>query len=214
MKVLNLYAGMGGNRKLWQDVEVTAVENNEEIAAIYKQYFPYDTIIIGDAHEYLLHNFKKYDFVWSSIVCKSHSVARNWATKGGRYEPMYPEMKLYEEIIFLEHFFDGLFVVENVDPYYEPMIRPTVKLGRHLIWSNFRITQVELPDEEIGVFEVSANSSRYGFSVADKKLDTRKDQLLRNLVNPLIGLHILDCAKLHMKNVNVYQNTIDEFIKL
>jgi len=32
MKVLNLYAGIGGNRKLWPDeCEVTAVENNEEI---------------------------------------------------------------------------------------------------------------------------------------------------------------------------------------
>ena len=26
MKVLNLYCGIGGNRKLWEDVEVTAVE--------------------------------------------------------------------------------------------------------------------------------------------------------------------------------------------
>ena len=36
MKVLNLYAGIGGNRKLWTDVEVTAIENNESIAAIYQ----------------------------------------------------------------------------------------------------------------------------------------------------------------------------------
>lgn len=26
IKVLNLYAGIGGNRKLWEGVEVTAVE--------------------------------------------------------------------------------------------------------------------------------------------------------------------------------------------
>ena len=36
IKVLNLYAGIGGNRKLWKDVEVTAVEINEEIAGVYK----------------------------------------------------------------------------------------------------------------------------------------------------------------------------------
>ena len=31
MKVLNLYAGIGGNRKLWTDVEITAVEYNQKI---------------------------------------------------------------------------------------------------------------------------------------------------------------------------------------
>ena len=51
MKVLNLYAGLGGNRKLWENVEVTAVEMNEEIAGIYKEYFPQDVIIVGDAHK-------------------------------------------------------------------------------------------------------------------------------------------------------------------
>ena len=41
MKVLNLYAGIGGNRKLWTDVEVTAVEIDPKRAEIYKHYFPY-----------------------------------------------------------------------------------------------------------------------------------------------------------------------------
>lgn len=50
MKILNLYAGIGGNRKLWTDCEVTAVEYNEEIAGIYKEFFPRDTVVIGDAH--------------------------------------------------------------------------------------------------------------------------------------------------------------------
>ena len=32
MKILNLYCGIGGNRRLWgNDHEVTAVENNEKI---------------------------------------------------------------------------------------------------------------------------------------------------------------------------------------
>lgn len=35
IKVLNLYAGIGGNRKLWKDVEVTAVEKNPQVADIY-----------------------------------------------------------------------------------------------------------------------------------------------------------------------------------
>lgn len=51
MKILNLYAGIGGNRKLWGDEhEITAVEINPEIAEIYKNLYPQDTVIIGDAH--------------------------------------------------------------------------------------------------------------------------------------------------------------------
>jgi DNA (cytosine-5)-methyltransferase 1 len=37
MRILNLYAGIGGNRKLWTDCEVTAVENVQHIADVYKQ---------------------------------------------------------------------------------------------------------------------------------------------------------------------------------
>jgi len=38
LKVLNLYAGIGGNRKLWRDVDVIAVEINPEIAKIYQDF--------------------------------------------------------------------------------------------------------------------------------------------------------------------------------
>jgi len=48
MKVLNLYAGIGGNRKLWEDVEVTAVEWDEETDKVYQDYFPDDKMIVGD----------------------------------------------------------------------------------------------------------------------------------------------------------------------
>ncbi len=44
IKVLNLYAGIGGNRKLWKDVEVTAVENNWQLAEIYNDLFPKDKV--------------------------------------------------------------------------------------------------------------------------------------------------------------------------
>jgi len=58
MRILNLYAGIGGNRKLWTDVEVTAVEMNPKIAAIYQDFFPNDKVIVADAHQYLLDHFK------------------------------------------------------------------------------------------------------------------------------------------------------------
>lgn len=66
MNVLNLYAGVGGNRKLWQGVTVTAVENEPKIAAVYQRLHPNDTVIIGDAHAYLLDNYHTFDFIWTS----------------------------------------------------------------------------------------------------------------------------------------------------
>src|SRR3954462_15216166 len=124
MKILNLYSGIGGNRKLWQNVEVTAVEFNEEIAAIYKDFFPNDNLIIGDAHEYLLKHYKEFDFIWSSFPCTTHTRMNvNFSIV------RYPDLGLYQEIIFLRSFFNGLYCVENVIPYYEPLI-PAQQINR------------------------------------------------------------------------------------
>jgi DNA (cytosine-5)-methyltransferase 1 len=196
MKFLNLYAGLGGNRKnLPEEVEVTAVELNPEIAEIYREYFPNDELIIGDAHEYLLKNYKRFDFIHSSISCPTHSRPRYWATKGGRYGPKFPDMKLYEEIIFLKHYADDiLWDVENVTPFYEPLIKPTVKLDRHMIWANFEIPKIEFAKENTQVWSVTSSTENYGFSVKDRRIKHRKDQLIRNLVNPQIGRYVFDCA--------------------
>ena len=54
MKILNLYAGIGGNRKLWGDEhDITAVEINPKIAECYKSFFPQDDVVVADAHEFL-----------------------------------------------------------------------------------------------------------------------------------------------------------------
>ena len=128
MKVLNLYAGLGGNRKLWTECEVTAVEQNEKIANVYQQQHPNDHVVVGDAHQYLLDHSHEYDFIWSSPPCQSHTRM----LRGGRNrKPRYPVMDLYQEIIFLNNSYDGKWVVENVVPYYEPLIPPTKKVGRH-----------------------------------------------------------------------------------
>ena len=62
MKILNLYACLGGNRYKWnevkEDIEVTAVEWDEELARLYQERFPNDTVIIADAHQYLLDHYK------------------------------------------------------------------------------------------------------------------------------------------------------------
>src|SRR3990167_7814748 len=130
LKILNLYAGIGGNRKLWTgDIEVTAVEINPEIVAIYKDFFPEDEVIVTDAHQYLLEHFKEFDFIWSSPPCLTHSRVRFMAAisedernSHPSFNPKYPDMKLYEEIILLTYHFKGKFVIENVIGYYEPLI--------------------------------------------------------------------------------------------
>jgi DNA (cytosine-5)-methyltransferase 1 len=40
INILNLYAGLGGNRKLWKDCQVTAIEYDPKIAAVYKELNP------------------------------------------------------------------------------------------------------------------------------------------------------------------------------
>ena len=111
MKILNLYAGIGGNRKLWGDEhEITAVENDPEIAEIYRTLYPKDILIIGDAHQYLLDHYQEYDFIWTSPPCPTHSRSRFWGMNRG-YKPVYPDMKLYEEILLLQHYFKGKYVV-------------------------------------------------------------------------------------------------------
>ena len=52
---------------------------------------------------------------------------------------IYPDMNLYQEILLLQHYFKGKFVIENVNPYYEPLIKPQ-RIGRHCFWANFVIT--------------------------------------------------------------------------
>lgn len=110
LKALNLYSGIGGNRKLWQNVSVTAVEWDADIANIYKRLYPKDKIIVGDAHEYLEKNYKEFDFIWSSPPCQTHSSFRY--NIGVRYRGVaatYADMKLYQEILFLKHYaFSGI----------------------------------------------------------------------------------------------------------
>ena len=77
MKILNLYAGVGGNRRLWGDKhEITAVEWNKSVADCYHDLYPNDTVIVADAHQYLLEHYQEFDFIWSSPLCQSHSIIR------------------------------------------------------------------------------------------------------------------------------------------
>ena len=191
IKVLNLYAGIGGNRKLWTNVDVTAVENVPEIAKIYQDFFPEDTVIIADAHQYLLEHYKEFDFIWSSPPCQSHSIARFWASKGNKYPAVYPDMNLYQEIIFLDNFYDGFFAVENTKGYYKPLVKPQ-SVGRHFIWANFKTDNFK--EKEFPKDSIKSMQKLYGINISKYKIEIRKDQVLRNCVNPELGLHVFNMA--------------------
>ncbi len=192
MKILNLYAGIGGNRTLWREEhEVTAVENNKERAEVYQKRFPNDTVVVGDAHKYLLEHHSEFDFIWSSPPCPTHSRLNYPAFAKGNVR--FPDMKLYEEIIFLQWCFKGQWCVENVISYYDPLIKPKL-LGRHYYWSNFHLTKIKQHiNDNIANGTTETMEKYHGidlskFDIKDKRL------LLRNCVNPKHGLHIFNCA--------------------
>lgn len=196
IKVLNLYAGIGGNRKNWPDdkIEVTAVENDLEVAIIYADFFKNDLIIIGDAHQYLLDHYKEFDFIWCSPPCKTHSRI-NHCYSGKRNKPRFPDLKLYEEIIFLQKYFKGSFVVENVIPYYKPLIKPTALIQRHFFWSNLPLESApEVNMAKEPMTKVTNGSTRFGINLHNYKVSAKKGkrQMLRNLVDPELGKIIFD----------------------
>lgn len=198
MKILNLYAGIGGNRKLWGDEhEITAVEYDEDIASIYQDLNPKDKVLVEDAHEYLLAHYKEYDFIWSSPPCPTHSKLRLLNVNKGVIKMKYPDMKLYEEIILLQSFFKGKYVVENVVGYYEPLITPQ-KSGRHYFWSNFKIPNVKtnhLSIKNRNDIKLIDRMGDIGIYINDwHSYKGDKQKLLKNCVYPKVGKSILDHA--------------------
>jgi len=192
MKVLNAYAGIGGNRKLWgEEHSITAIELNPQIAKIYQDFFPNDKVIVADAHQYLLEHFKEFDFIWSSPPCPTHSITRFMQEK-----KVYPDMQLYQEIIVLRQWCKAKWIIENVIPYYDYLIKPTIELHRHAIWSNFAIANKEYPKMETckKLQEREFLQNELGFNI-DQYSGVDKRKLLRNCVLPELGLHILNESK-------------------
>jgi len=196
MNILNLYSGIGGNRKLWGDEHsITAIEINEDIAKVYKDFFPNDKVFICDAHTFLEDHYKEFDFIWSSPPCQSHSRARyTFQVKGRNANALFPDLKLYEEIIFLKNYFNGKWVVENVIPFYTPLIKPNNLLQRHYVWSNFYIFNKVFLSDDLIYSQISDLSKKFGFDLSKYKLKNKR-QILRNCVTPELGKYILECVK-------------------
>lgn len=218
LRVLNLYAGIGGNRKHWQG-SVTAVEWQDDIAAAYRSQYPDDEVVIGNAHEYLVANFDRFDFVWASPPCQSHS---KMDRANSRNRPRYADLKLYEEILFLRTYHKGPWVVENVVPYYTPLIAPTARIGRHLFWSNFPITahDVARPKGFIasgGQAKAEDLKAWLGLSYEGSIYYAGNHcpaQVLRNCVHPDLGAQIMGQAISWMNSAFVNRlNTMESEIE-
>ena len=201
MNILNLYAGIGGNRRLWgNEHKITAVEFDEKVAQKYQELYPNDKVIVADAHQYLLKHYTEFEngLIWTSPPCQTHSKANyfiNYIT-----ESRYPKMELWQEIIFLKTFCKGKYVVENVKAYYEHFIPPTAEIGRHYFWANFKIPPIEQPKGEVGtMMKKYAGTNKHAHS---------KTLAERNMVNKDLGLHILERAQGIIKSNIINQGSL------
>tara|TARA_B110000503_G_scaffold97651_1_gene146500 strand:+ start:227 stop:892 length:666 start_codon:yes stop_codon:yes gene_type:complete len=198
-KILNLYACLGGNRYKWNevtDIQVTAIELDKDLAKLYQERFPNDKVIVADAHQYLLDHYKEFDFIWSSPPCPTHSKARYWGFGKNGLKPEYPDMKLYEEIIFLQYHFTGKWVVENVNPYYEAMLNPK-KRNRHHYWTNFNLPNNLSDRNDTSLVQSSRMtdlSNFHDYDFTKYKGEQRRLKIARNLVDYKAGKVILETA--------------------
>lgn len=206
MKVLNLYSGLGGNRKKWgPGIEVTAVEMEPDIADHYQDFFPDDEVVRGDAHKYLLDHYQEFDFIWTSPPCQTHSAM----VKATRHKVIkYPDMSLYQQIILLKEHFKGQWVVENVKPYYDPLIKPQM-VDRHCFWSNFHIPYFKMDRPKNFIDSVSQQDLKDWLGIQYEGNIYYGDnhcpnQVLRNCVHPDLGLHVFESA------TQVNPSTIDQ----
>lgn len=215
LKVLNLYACLGGNRYKWDEVaeqsgikiNVTAVELDPELAQLYQERFPNDKVIITDAHQYLLEHYKEFNFIWSSPPCPTHSRIQTSLKNRELFKPCYPDMKLYEEIIFLKQFFKGKYCVENVIPYYDLLIAGH-KRDRHIYWTNFNLPSIlSTRTESIGGLNEHERLQIFHNYKCKANIGGYRD-VLRNLVDYEAGRTIFETAFGIIKKSDVSQQSL------
>lgn len=192
VKILNLFAGIGGNRKAWSNHEIISVEINQDLARVYHQFYPEDLIIVDDVYKFLKRNeLNKFDFIWASPPCTTHTCMT------GANKRLVPDVTgIYGLKLYFDSVYQNAYVIENTQPWYQPLIQPSVKLDRHYFWSNFFIPcgnfaprrekkYTSLTNPELLKFHNIPN-----FRLYDKTL--RKEVILRNCCHYSIGEHILE----------------------
>ena len=212
MKILNLYACLGGNRYKWnevkEDIEVTSVELDPELARLYQDRFPNDKVIVADAHQYLLDHFDNFDFVWSSPPCPTHSRLNSMILKNtGKVR--YPNMNLYQEIIILKKWFKGKYVVENVIPYYDPLIKGE-KRDRHMYWTNFKLPHNLKDRKKTDLNKISCKDLQkfHKIDLTDYKGKQNKLKIAKNLVDYEAGKTIFETMLGIVNKENINQTEL------
>jgi len=199
VRVLNAYAGIGGNRHLWPDNwEVTAVELDERIAAVYARRYPADTVIVDDAHAYVLEHAAEFAAVWTSPPCPTHS--RFAKVNASRYgKKLEPDPRLMAEVAHLSSI-DVAYVVENVHTYYRPAILPDLVTDRHYYWmSTPPLMLAPVERTIIGTWEGYSTSAddladAYGLPRLERSSVPNRVRAMRNAVVPLEGLQIAEAS--------------------
>ena len=125
-------------------------------------------------------------------------------------------MRLYQEIIFLDNYFKGKYCVENVVPFYEPLVAAK-KRGRHLYWTNFNLPN-ELSTRKgnfmEGENEVQKWCKFHKIDLSSYKGEQRKDKIARNLVDFEAGLTIFNTARGIIKRSNVRSPSLFDEVSL
>lgn len=160
----------------------------------------------------MLDYYKEFDFIWSSPPCPSHSRSR-FARKETT-TAIYPDLKLYEEILFLENYFSGKYCVENVIPYYDPLIQGK-KRGRHIYWTNFNLP-TDLNERKSSIMEGKDEVSKWcqfhDYDFRKYKGSQRTDKIARNLVDYEAGRTIFETALGIFKKQNDNQVSIFDIL--
>ena len=105
-------------------------------------------------------------------------------------KPKYPDMRLYEEIILLKHWFKGKYCVENVISYYKPLYPPQ-QSSNHYFWANFHISYWKKTKRFIREHLCDMELPK---ELKELKI-ANKEQIINNMVLPELGLHILNESK-------------------
>lgn len=205
MNILTAFAGIGGNRRLWDELgsfRITAIENNPAVANEYLKLYPNDTVLIGDAWRYIPNSLDEYDIIWASPPCQTHSKLTKM-NKRQKEKKIY-DYRLYSLIDYLENNYNGIYIVENVVPSYVAKRKP-VKIDRHLFWSNlplkndFQLKKMKSfhkqTRDQTHQEYIESITSWIGFKISRNiYLNGNHDpmQIYRNCVHPKLGKYVLE----------------------
>ena len=187
------------------------MELDPEAARLYQERFPNDKVIVADAHQYLLDHYKQFDFIWSSPPCPTHSRINISQYTRESWKPRYPDMKLYEEVIFLDTYYKGKYVVENVIPYYKPLIVGKER-NRHLYWTNFNLPNIiskrKNPDLSRTKDLINVLSKFHDYDFTKYKGKQSRQKMSRNLVDYEAGKTIFETALGIIKKQDIKQTEL------